>query len=140
MMQQIVDEIADKAGIERPKAETIVGLILGFVKREAPQGAVAKLFAAFPDADTLVSEAAAQPASTGILGSLVSRIGSTLGGEAGDAATLVSQLLGTGVTLAQAETAGQVLFQAVREETGPKVVADILKSVPALEKLAPKAA
>jgi hypothetical protein len=140
LMQEIIDEVADKAGIERPKAETIVGLILGFIKREAPQGAVSKVFAAFPDADALAAKAASQPASGGLLGSLVGGIGSALGGKAGDAATLISQVLAVGVTVAQAETAGQVVFKAVRDEAGPKVVADILKSVPALEKLAPKAA
>ena len=139
-MQEIIDEIADKAGIERPKAETVVGLILGFIKREAPQGAVTKVFAAFPEADALVTRAAAQPKSGGGLGGLVGGIGSALGGAAGDAAMLVSQLLAVGVTLQQAQTAGQVLFQAVREEAGPKVVSDILKNLPALSKLVPKSA
>ena len=53
-MQEIIDTIADKAGIERAKAETVVGLILGFIKREGPQSAVTKLFAAFPDPGTMV--------------------------------------------------------------------------------------
>jgi len=134
-MQEIIDAIADKTGIERPKAETIVGLILGFIKRDGPPAAVSKLFAALPDADAMIAHAAAQAPAAG---GLVSGLGSMLGGKAGDAVTLASQLLGVGVTMTQLETAGQILFQAAREEAGPKVVGDILKNLPALSKLIPK--
>ena len=134
-MQEVIDTIADKAGIERAKAETIVGLILGFIKREGPQGPVAKLFAAFPDSDAIAAQAAQQTASGGGFGGLVGGLGSMLGGKTGDALTLASQLVATGVPMGQIETAAQLLLKAARDEAGPKVVADILGSLPALSKL-----
>jgi hypothetical protein len=139
-MQEVIDTIADKAGIERPKAEAIVGLILGFIKREGPQGAVAKLFAAFPEADTIVAQAAQQAPAAGGFGSLVGGLGSMLGGKAGDALTLAGQLVATGVPMGQIETAAQLLLKAARDEAGPKVVSDILGSLPALSKLNGRAA
>jgi hypothetical protein len=134
-MQEVIDTIADKSGIERGKAETIVGLILGFIKREGPQGPVAKLFAAFPDADGIVAQAAQQTQSGGGFGSLVGGLGSMLGGRAGDALTLVSQLSATGVPMSQIETAAQLLLKAARDQAGPAVVSEILGSLPALSKL-----
>jgi hypothetical protein len=135
-MQEIIDTIADKAGIERAKAETIVGLILGFIKREGPPSAVSKLFAAFPDSETIAAQATQQTASGGGgLGSMLGGLGSMLGGKTGDALTLVSQLAATGVPMGQIETAAQLLLKAARDEAGPKVVSDILGSLPALSKL-----
>ena len=135
-MQEVIDTIADKAGIERAKAETIVGLILGFIKREGPQGSVTKLFAAFPDSEAIAAQAAQQTAaSSGGFGGLVGGLGSMLGGKAGDALTRASQLVATGVPMGQIETAAQLLLKAARDEAGPKVVADILGSLPALSKL-----
>jgi hypothetical protein len=134
-MQQIIDTIADKSGIERGKAETIVGLILGFIKREGPPGAVTKLFAAFSDADGIAAQAAQQTQSGGGFGSLVGGLGSMLGGKAGDALTLASQLVATGVPMSQIETAAQLLLKAARDEAGPNVVSEILGSLPALSKL-----
>jgi len=134
-MQEVIDTIADKSGIERGKAEAVVGLILGFIKREGPQGAVAKLFAAFPDADGIVAQATQQTQSGGGFGSLVGGLGSMLGGKAGDALTLVSQLAATGVPMSQIETAAQLLLKAARDQAGPAVVSEILGSLPALSKL-----
>jgi len=134
-MQEVIDMIADKSGIERVKAETIVGLILGFIKREGPQGPVSKLFAAFPDTDAIIAQAAQQSSSGGGLGSLVGGLGSMLGGKTGDALTLAGQLAATGVPMGQIETAAQLLLKAARDEAGPKVVAEILSNLPALSKL-----
>jgi hypothetical protein len=58
-----------------------------------------------------------------------------LGGKAGDALTLASQLVATGVPMSQIETAAQMLLKAARDEAGPNVVSEILGSLPALSKL-----
>ncbi len=136
-MQEIINEIAQKAGISPDKATLIVGLILAFLKKEGPQAAVSKLFAAFPEADAIATAATAK--FSGGLGSIVGGLGSLLGGKAGDTMELITELLGTGVSMAQLEKAGEILLSAVRAEAGPKVVNDILAHVPALSKIAPKA-
>lgn len=134
-MQEVIDMIADKSGIDRAKAETIVGLILGFIKREGPQGPVSKLFAAFPDADGIAAQAVQQTPSGGGFGGLVGSLGSMLGGKAGDTLTLASQLVATGVPMSQIETAAQLLLKAAKDKAGPNVVAEILGGLPALSKL-----
>jgi hypothetical protein len=138
-MQEIINAIAQDAGMNVQTATLIVGTILAFIQKEAPQDVVARILAAFPDAGTVIAQSQTATANTGGLGGLVGRIGAALGGKAGDAMTLVSQLLATGVTMTQLETAGTTLIKGVREEAGPKVVTDLLKHVPELQKLAPAA-
>src|SRR5581483_2982932 len=107
-----------------------VGAILAFIQKEAPQNVSSKILAAFPDSAATIAKAQAAGASATGLGGLVGRIGSAIGGKTGDAAALMSQLLATGITMPQLETAGEVLLKGMRDEAGPKVVADLLKHVP----------
>jgi hypothetical protein len=134
-MKDVIDAIADKSGIERTKAEMIVGLILGFIKREGPPGPVSKLFAAFPEADTIVAQASQQTVPPTGLGSLIGGLGSMLGGKTGDALTLAGQLTATGVPIGKIEVAAQELFSRLKDEVGPAVISQILGSLPALSKL-----
>ncbi len=134
-MQEIIDAIAKRAGISSETATLIVGTILAFIQKEAPQGVVTKILAAFPEANAIIAKA--QAAGAGGLGGLIGKIGSAIGGKTGDAVALVTQLLSTGATMSQLETAGEVLLKGVREEAGSKVVTDLLKHVPELGKLVP---
>jgi len=44
-MNEVVDQIATKAGISPEIAERAVGMMLGFLQREAPDGPVSKMIA-----------------------------------------------------------------------------------------------
>jgi hypothetical protein len=132
-MQDIIDAIAKRAGISAETATLIVGTILAFIQKEAPQGVVTRILAAFPEANEIISKA--QAAAPGGIGAVIGRLGSLIGGKAGDAVTLISQLLATGATMSQLETAGEVLMKGIREEAGAKAVTDLLKHVPELGKL-----
>jgi hypothetical protein len=134
-MQEIINAIAQKAGIDSRTATLVVGIILGFIQKEAPQGAAAKVLAAFPDAPAIIAQAQAAGTATSGLGGLVGRLGAAIGGKTGDAAALFSELMATGITMAQLETAGEVLLNGVRKEAGANVVADLIKHVPALGRL-----
>ncbi len=138
-MQEIINAIAQKAGISAEAATLIVGAILAFIQKEAPQNVASKILMAFPDSAATIAKAQAAGTSATGLGGLVGRIGSAIGGKTGDAAALMSQLLATGVTMTQLETAGEVLYKTIREEAGPKAVTDLIKHVPELGKILPAA-
>lgn len=136
-MQDIINAIAQRAGISPETATLIVGTILGFIQKEAPAGVVSKLLAAFPEANAIIAKA--QAAGEGGLGAIVGKLGSMVGGKTGDVAALISQLLATGATMPQLEKAGEVLLKGLREEAGSKTVNDLLKHVPELGKILPAA-
>ena len=55
-MSEIVTRIADSVGISPEKAETALGMMLGFLQREAADGPVARMIEAIPGAAELVAK------------------------------------------------------------------------------------
>ena len=108
-MQELIDRVASAAGIDLATAEKSIGLILGFLKQEAPPAEMGQLFAAMPGA-----EAAALPA--------------TGGGIMGLAGALTSAGLGMG----EMQAVGKELFAHARDKAGEDVVGAITGSVPGL--------
>ena len=54
-MNEIVTQIAEKVGIEPALAEKAMGMMLGFLQREADDGAVARMIEAIPGGTELVA-------------------------------------------------------------------------------------
>ncbi len=55
-MNEVVDQIAAKAGIDPELAEKAIGMILGFLQREAADGPIARMIEAIPGASDLVAQ------------------------------------------------------------------------------------
>ena len=55
-MSDLVNRIADSVGIEQETAEKALGMMLGFLQREAADGPVAKMIEAIPGASDLVAK------------------------------------------------------------------------------------
>lgn len=108
-MQELIDRAAAAAGIDAALAEKSVGLILGFLKKEAPEAEMGALLAAMPGAD-----AAAIPSQGGgIMG-------------------LAGQLTGAGLGMGEMQAVGRELFAYGREKAGEDTVGAIAGSVPGL--------
>ncbi|MFA7413861.1 MAG: hypothetical protein WC048_05200 [Rhizobium sp.] len=125
-MNELVTRIADKVGIEPDVAEKSVGMMLGFLQREAADGPVAKMIEAVPGAMDLVARYNGEGEGKGILGGLMSAIGG--GGIMGLGQQLMAQGLGMGeITALARET-----IAAAREYAGDEVVDNVVSSVPGL--------
>ncbi|MBW8284888.1 MAG: hypothetical protein K0M55_14935, partial [Rhizobium sp.] len=74
-MNELVNRIADKVGIEPAVAEKSVGMMLGFLQREAADGPVAKMIESVPGALELVAKYNGEGEGKGLLGGLMSAIG-----------------------------------------------------------------
>ena len=75
-MNEIIDQIATRAGISPDIAEKAVGMMLGFLQREAPDGPVTKMIEAIPGASDLVAQYNGEETSGGgLLGGLLSAVG-----------------------------------------------------------------
>lgn len=125
-MNELVTRIANNVGLDPEVAEKALGMMLGFLQREAADGPVAKMIEAIPGAADLVAKYNGEGAGKGLLGGLLSAIGG--GGIMGLGQQLMSQGLGMGeITSLAKET-----ITAAREYAGSDVVDEVVASVPGL--------
>ena len=127
-MNEIVDQIATKVGIAPDVAEKALGMMLGFLQREAPDGPVAHMIQSIPGASDLVAQYnGAETGGGGLLGGLMSAIG-VGGGIMGLGQALMSEGLGMGeITSLAKET-----ISIARQHAGDSIVDEVVGSIPGL--------
>ncbi|MDR7142968.1 hypothetical protein [Rhizobium sp. BE258] len=127
-MNEVVTQIADRVGISPDLAEKALGMMLGFLQREADDGPVAKMIEAIPGGSDLVAQFNGEGASGGgLLGGLMSALGGG-GGIMGLGQQLMSEGLGMGeITALAKETIG-----IAKQYAGEEVVDQVVASVPGL--------
>ncbi|MBW8445517.1 unnamed protein product [Ciceribacter sp. T2.26MG-112.2] len=125
-MNELVNRIADKVGIEPAVAEKSVGMMLGFLQREAADGPVAKMIESVPGALELVAKYNGEGEGKGLLGGLMSAIGG--GGIMG----LGQQLMAQGLGMGEISKLAKETMTAAREYAGDEVVDEVVASVPGL--------
>ncbi|MBA3040368.1 MAG: hypothetical protein KJ670_12680 [Alphaproteobacteria bacterium] len=125
-MNELVTRIADKVGIEPALAEKSVGMMLGFLQREAADGPVAKMIESVPGALDLVAKYNGEGEGKGLLGGLMSALGG--GGIMG----LGQQLMAQGLGMGEISKLAKETMAAAREYAGDEVVDEVVASVPGL--------
>ncbi|WP_025592735.1 hypothetical protein [Agrobacterium tumefaciens] len=129
-MNEVVDQIAAKAGIDPALAEKAVGMILGFLQREAADGPIARMIEAIPGASDLVAQYNGEGAGGGgLLGGLMSAIG---GGIMG----LGQQLMSQGIGMSEITTLAKETIAVARQHAGDETVDQVIASVPGLSQFA----
>jgi hypothetical protein len=118
-MDELIGRIADKVGIERPMAEKAVGIILDFLRKEAPADKVALMLERMPGATALI-EAAKADGGGGLFGSM--------GGIMG----LGAKLMSTGLDMSQIQGVARELIAEARQKVGDDVMRDIGAAIPGL--------
>ena len=127
-MNEVIDQIATKAGIAPDLAEKAVGMILSFLQREAPDGPVTKMIESFPGATDLVAQYGGEQAGGGgLLGGLLSAVGGG-GGVMG----LGQQLMSTGLSMGDISSLAKETVATARQYAGNDVVDQVVNSVPGL--------
>lgn len=135
---QMVDQIAAKAGLNPQSCEMAVGTILSVLQHEAGANAQA-IFAKVPGAANLaqtydvMAPRAAQAGGGGLLGSLVNAVSSRFGEQAQAAVNGVEQLSETGLSPQQLRVAATALIAQLKTAAGPAAVSNALASVPVLK-------
>ena len=120
--------MSDNVGIDPAIAEKAIGMMLGFLQREAADGPVARMIEAIPGASDLVAKYNGEGSGGGgLLGGLLSAVGAG-GGVMALGQQLMSQGLGMGeITSLAKETIGYA-----KEQAGEDVVDEVVNSVPGL--------
>ncbi|WP_349433366.1 hypothetical protein [Pararhizobium sp. A13] len=128
-MNELITRVADNVGIDPATAEKAIGMMLGFLQREAADGPVAQMIEAIPGASEMVAKFNGEGSgnSGGLLGGLLSAVGAG-GGVMALGQQLMSQGLGMGeITALAKETIGYA-----KEKAGADVVDEVVASVPGL--------
>jgi hypothetical protein len=128
-MNEIVDQIAAKAGIAPDVAEKAVGMILGFLQREAPDGPVSKMIQSIPGGSDLVAQYNGADSSSGggILGGLMSAVGA-----GGGVMALGQQLMSSGLGMGEITALAKETIAVARQHAGDQVVDEVVGSIPGL--------
>ncbi len=112
-MNEVVSQIADKVGISPELAEKSLGMMLGFLQREAEDGPVARMIEAIPGASELVAQFNGEGSGGGGL----------LGGQ---------QLMSQGLGMGEISALAKETISVARQYAGDEVVDQVVASVPGL--------
>lgn len=125
-MNELVSRVADNVGIAPDVAEKAVGMMLGFLQREADDGAVARMIEAIPGAPELVAKFNGEgQGGGGLLGGLMASFG-------GGVMALGQQLMGLGLGMGEITSLARETIAVAREHAGSETVDQVVNSVPGL--------
>ena len=125
-MEELIERVAQAAGIDPTTARQSVAEILAFLQKEAPADIVAEVMAKLPGAAEL--SATAGDTSGGLLGALGGMMGGGLMGLAG-------KLQGLGLGMGEMQTIGREVLGYAREKAGEDAVGQIAGAIPGLSQL-----
>ncbi|MDK1375636.1 MULTISPECIES: hypothetical protein [unclassified Sinorhizobium] len=126
-MSELVTRVAENVGIEPATAEKAVGMILGFLQREAAEGPVARMIEAIPGAPELVAQYNGEGSNGGgLLGGLMSAIGG------GGVMALGQQLMSQGLGMGEITSLAKETIAFAKEKAGDEIVDEVVASVPGL--------
>jgi hypothetical protein len=130
-VQQVIDAVAAKAGLDQAAAERAAGTILSVIQQEVDPSVAASLFAKLPGAAELAAANAVSASSGGMLGSIAS---SVLGSKAGLLAAGFAQLEASGLTLAQIKDAAASILAYIRTSASSDIAKEVANALPGLAK------
>jgi hypothetical protein len=125
-MQDLVQQIAAKTGLDTAKAERALGIMLSLVRHQGDKNAVAELFAKLPGAAALADAHGSDGAKKGGL------LGMLGGGLMGGPLAAVTKLQAAGLAMGQIKTLGQTVLDYAKAKAGPDLVRKVAGSIPGL--------
>jgi hypothetical protein len=118
-MDELVDRIAAKVGVDRAVAEKSVGIIFDFLSKEGPTEKVHALLDRLPGADAAMAAARASDA-----GSMFGSMGGIMG--------VGSRLMAAGLGMGEIQGVTRELISYAREKAGDDAINEIVSAVPGL--------
>ncbi|MFP5075787.1 hypothetical protein ACLE20_00615 [Rhizobium sp. YIM 134829] len=126
-MNELVTRVADTVGIEPALAEKAIGMMLGFLQREAADGPVARMIEQTPGATDLVARFNGEGSDGGgLLGKMFSAVGG------GGVMALGQQLMAEGLSMGEITALAKETIRYAREQAGDETVDEVVASVPGL--------
>ncbi|MBN9060872.1 MAG: hypothetical protein BGP06_16200 [Rhizobiales bacterium 65-9] len=120
-MDELIARLSAAAGVDAETATKAVGMILAFLRKEAPGESVESLIGQLPGAEDAISGAGG--------GGMMGALGGMMGGGV---MALGGQLMGAGLDMGQIQTIGRELFAFGREKAGEDKMGEIIGQIPGL--------
>ena len=121
-MDQLIDELAAKAGIDSAVAEKTVGIILNFLRNEGPSDKVQALIDKIPGAEAAIASANQGGGLAKLMGGGLMAVG--------------TRLMGLGLGGVRLTTSPLKLLRFSRDKIGADQTSEIVAATPGLSKLA----
>lgn len=119
-MDELIEQLAAKVGIDRTAAEKTVGIVLDFLRAEGPTDAVQELINTIPGADAAIAS------SGGFRGGFLG----------GGLMALGAKLMGLGLGMGDIQGVARELFRFGRDKIGADKINAILAGTPGLSQFA----
>ena len=121
-MDELVDQLAAKAGIDKAVAEKTVGIILGFLRKEGPSDRVQALIDKIPGAESAVQASNNSGGMNKLMG--------------GGLMALGTRLMGLGLGMSEIQNIARELFRFGRDRIGTDQMGEIISGTPGLSQFA----
>jgi hypothetical protein len=121
-MDELVEQLAAKASIDRAVAEKTIGIILGFLRKEGPSDKVQVLIDRIPGAESAVEASNNSSGLNGLMGGGLMAIG--------------SRLMGLGLGIGEIQNVARELFKFGRDRIGADQMGEIISGTPGLSQFA----
>ncbi len=128
-MQDLINSITSKLGIDADSAKSAVGSLLSMIKKEGDSGPVGELFDKLPGADEMAEQGSNK--GGGLLGGITGALGNLGGGAASGLAGLASSGLGAD----KLKEVATMLVDYAKKIVGEDLVSKVVGSVPALKSI-----
>jgi hypothetical protein len=117
-MDELIERLTVKVGLDKAVAGKIVGIILGFLRNEGPAEQVQALIDTIPGAEAAIESAGAARGIGRLMGGGVMALG--------------AKLMGVGLGVAEIQSVARELFKFGRDKIGSDQMGAIIAETPGL--------
>ena len=121
-MDELIGQLAAKAGIDKAVAEKTIGIVLGFLRKEGPADKVQALIDNIPGAEAAIAASSNSGGLTNLMG--------------GGLMALGTKLMGLGLGIAEIQNVARELFRFGRDKIGADRMGEIIAGTPGLNQFA----
>jgi hypothetical protein len=121
-MNELVEQLTVKVGLDRAVAEKTIGIILGFLRREGPADKVQALIDKIPGAQAAIDASGSGGMLSGLMG--------------GGLMALGGKLMGLGLGMGEIKSVARELFKFGRDKVGADQMGEIIAGTPGLSQFA----
>jgi hypothetical protein len=121
-MDELIGQLAAKAGISSAVAEKTIGIILDFLRNEGPSDKVQALIDNIPGAEDAIAASGSSGGFARLMGGGVMALG--------------TKLMGLGLGMNEIQNIARELFRYGREKIGADGMGEIIRGTPALRHFA----
>ena len=121
-MDELIEQLTAKVGIDKAVAENTIGIILAFLRNEGPTAPVQALIDKIPGAEAAIESSATSGGFGGLMG--------------GGLMALGSKLMGLGLGMGEIQSVARELFKFGRDKIGADQMGEIITGTPGLSQFA----